>query len=305
MRLGLVAVERRESNASTKRRERECDWCRADVVNQRKSHRHHIVPRFYLEGFVGKGRILWQYDKKDPQVVRASSPANCGVIKDYHRINDANPDAYEELLALTENAAAPVVNKANQRQRLPSDDRYALAAFVAFLKYRSPAYVESTRETQEQMMTTLLKLQQRHDDSFPSGDFKVKMDRTGVYASLGPAALNLAKFLCSMRWAFVTTDDSCPLLTSDSPVVTIDPTRRGAAMWKTTVFMSEETEMKVPISRNVALVCGHKLIRDGCYVGVSPAHVRDLNKLVAVHASRFVWADRKSPAISQLVCKYT
>jgi hypothetical protein len=273
-------------------------------VNPDTSHRHHIVPRFYLEGFVDTSGTLWQYDKNSPQVVRAGSPANCGVIKDYHRINDANPDAYEKLLALTENAAAPVVNKVSQRQRLSRDERYALAAFVAFLKYRSPAYVESARETQEQMMTMLVKLQQRHDDTFPSGEFKVKMDRTGVYASLGPAALNLAKFLCSMRWAFVTTDDSCPFLTSDSPVVTVDPTRRGVAMWKTTVFLSDETEMKVPISRNVALVCGHKLIRDGCYVGLSPVHIRDLNKLVVVHASRFVWADRKSPAISQLVRKY-
>jgi len=272
--------------------------------NQVKSRRHHIVPRFYLEGFTGTSGALWQYDKTNPANVRKVSPISAGVIRDYNRINAANPDAYEELLALTESFAAPVVRKIQKREPLTADERYALALFVAFLKYRSPGYVESARESQEQTMNLILQLKQRHDPSFPKEELRIKMDRTGVYAAHSPVARDLADKLRSMKWAFVTTDDSCPFLTSDSPVVVINPEKRGVEMWRTTVYMSVDAELRCPISRNVALLCGHKLVRDGDYASLSSANVRDTNKLCVAQATRFVWADRKSPAFTQLVRKY-
>ena len=76
-------------------------------------------------------------------------------------------------------------------------------------------------------------------------------------------------------------------------------------MWKTTVYGSRDVELRLPISRNVALLCGHRLVRDGFYFSFGPVNIRDFNKHTVIHAARFVWADRKSPTISGLVRKYS
>ncbi len=270
-----------------------------------KTHRHHIVPKFYLRGFVDGKRRLWEYDKTNPEVhAVATTPNRASVLLDYHKLNGPKPDAYEELLALTEWAAAPIIASVRARQPIASNHKYALALFVAFLKYRSPGYVEQARETQEQVMNMMWQLKQRHDPSMPQGDFRIKMDRTGVYAALSPWAAKMAEHLCRMRWAFETTDRDNPFLTSDSPVAVLDPTKRGAAMWRTTIFMSEESELTCPLSSDTALICGWKLRRDCAYAPVPTSLVHDVNKRSISMATRFVWADRKSSAVANLVEKY-
>jgi hypothetical protein len=270
-----------------------------------KTHRHHVVPKFYLRGFVDANRRLWEYDRTNPEVhAVATTPNRASVLLDYHKLNGPNPDAYEELLALTEWAAAPIIARARARQPIDSSHKYALALFVAFMKYRSPGYVEQARETQEQVMNMILQLKQRHDPTMPQGDFRIKMDRTGVYAALSPTAAKLAEHLCRMRWAFETTDRDNPFLTSDSPVAVIDPSKTGVAMWRTTIFMSEESELTCPLSPDTALICGWKLRRDCAYAPVPTSLVRDVNKRSITMATRFVWADRKSTSIAKLVEKY-
>jgi uncharacterized protein DUF4238 len=101
--------------------------------------RHHYLPLFYLEKFSRRG-LLWVYDQYSNEF-RRQPPKDTAVethrysFLDEHGRLDASMEA---LLSRFETEAAPALAKLETGQPISTDDRCAIAAFVALLSTRVP-----------------------------------------------------------------------------------------------------------------------------------------------------------------------
>lgn len=101
--------------------------------------RHHVVPQFYLRGFADGEKLTTVRlpgDQRFTQVVRkAASETNFYALEGH----EGGEDAFEKALASVEGETAGVFDSVVRGVwPLPSDDRTALAYFVALQAVRGP-----------------------------------------------------------------------------------------------------------------------------------------------------------------------
>lgn len=101
--------------------------------------RQHYLPEFYLEEFCKEG-MLWIFDRSRNDY-RQQKPLNTGVVGHLYTVRDAeNRQRFEieEMLAKIEGDAAHAMRKLDSGQAITTDERYAVAEFIALAFTRTP-----------------------------------------------------------------------------------------------------------------------------------------------------------------------
>ena len=118
---------------------------RVGDTQQPEPRRHHFVPACWLAGFTESGDKdgeLWVTDFSRGRQWQ-TNPEKAGVIKDFYRIDEPNPDPViiEKALSKIEDEIAPVFKALDRERREPfKDELDALLHFMAIQWVRIPAF---------------------------------------------------------------------------------------------------------------------------------------------------------------------
>lgn len=113
--------------------------------------KHHYLPEFYLKGFCPNAH-LWVYDREKGES-RKLYPETAAIRKGFYTVEGPEGERdhreVERRLGVVENQAAPAIRKLDAKGMLELRERYALAMFVALLKFRTTAFERQTAELDE------------------------------------------------------------------------------------------------------------------------------------------------------------
>lgn len=110
-----------------------------------RPRRHHIVSRFYLDGFCAENsEALAVYDRVR-NMYRAQRPAEVAHRRDYYAYENEQGELVfdiEVALGEVETAASSAIAMVDNDEELADDDKISLATYTAFQFTRTPAYAE-------------------------------------------------------------------------------------------------------------------------------------------------------------------
>jgi hypothetical protein len=214
--------------------------------------RHHYVPAFYLAEFaetrVRHGRLR-VFDVNTGRTY-GGTPDSVAFERDLYRIKTKDPsDALivETRLAELEGMSAPVIKAMNDSGKLPDDEGLtAVFALLTFQAVRVPAVFEKIERFQSDTMLLVLKqsaanpavlrkyalqfdptltdediaeLKQGLDAFLSSPNPSLHFEHTHLVATALDATGPIARELERRHWSLATAPESCPLITTDNPIV--------------------------------------------------------------------------------------
>jgi len=300
------------------------------MVSSKK--RHHHIPRFYLQRFASlRDRDeISTYDQQSGEAW-SSTVENTAVEK--HLYSVRMPDGkrnteLEDLLAKIEGVAAPLLDKLLRDYQLDGEDRARFASFVAMMYVRTNAYRRGFAELQGQGLQSIMYANAAHERAFHSSvkryekdvrllteeekcqlrddmldpsRFILSIPREATLLALGTHD-QLVPVIHEMTWTLLDCPKNRSLITSDNPVVMWLPPQhhdpgRGAG------FLHPKIEVTIPLSPNVCWF-GHwrKPARNA--LQVSTEQTKELNRLRAIFAERYLYGSRFDEGIRRLAVKY-
>ncbi|MGE4106491.1 MAG: DUF4238 domain-containing protein [Bacteriovoracia bacterium] len=247
--------------------------------------KHHYVPECYLINFTDteKDSRIIQVFSKEKKTSFKTSVSNVGHIRDFYRL-DASEGIDDEfgietkMLAPMEGAAAPVLRKIIQEEKLPEDpvQLARLWTFIAFLAMRGPLSREHAAEVVDRTakdwaqafaakgtpqdlkvlydrMNTpernRMNLEQLKDIA-NSKHYKFKTTQNYILSLTLDYARRLAPLLAKRDWCILVAS-SGQFITSDQPVL-VHWSRR-VRIKHGRGFGSESNELIVPLSPRICL----------------------------------------------------
>jgi hypothetical protein len=270
--------------------------------------RDHYVPQHYLEGFTDSSHRIYQYERGSTDILRTSTKA---VANENHRW----PKETELYLANEVEAPAnAVLDSIRNRQPITQSSRDILSTYMvvmlqrvpkglARVKARAPEVQESVFSEVESKILTLIeehpskrKVLENALEGLPSlrakylDDFPMEV----WYQLLTPDSMpRVRAILPAMTWVFLTTDKSCPFLTSDNPFFFFEHIGIG----------KPESEITFPISSTVVLWATWRSNLVEGYVPARDTIVRETNRRMASSATRYSYCSMETPWIVSLVNK--
>jgi len=291
------------------------------------AHRHHFNPQFYLAGFTvsgSKDECLWALDKKEFKQWK-DKPKNLAFQTDFYRIEapGVNPDEMEKALGKFENKIAPIVNKIIDLEALPVDKDFTmLIIWIALMVFRTPRFrrvyekpLENIGKLVLKMMTATPEIWNNIQESMKKNGYTSKkkasyedvkrfvesdyytIEITKEFSREFHTQL-LIKFveeimpsLISREWsiAFVR-DKSNEFICSDNPVLL--RWTKPMPKFDNPGFERENTEVIMPLNKNIALL--GRFEGKSQRLWVSRKQVATINRLLAIHAQRFIYSSRKN-----------
>ncbi|MCF8881493.1 DUF4238 domain-containing protein [Erythrobacter sp. SN021] len=171
-----------------------------------QTENHHWVPKFLLRNFASDDGRVYSFDlatgeigKRPPK--RLASSLNFNQLM----VGDA-PHVFEQTFERIETAAAPVIKKALNQNRLSDlsgQDRFALSRFVAAQSFRTQAYREGLGASRRGY--DIGKVISAHCDDIDQ----------------------LANLIAMRRWALMRTGEDRPFVIGDNPLVLQNTARPG------------------------------------------------------------------------------
>lgn len=295
-----------------------------------KKRRHHILPRFYLDGFTSplKKSILYQYEKGNLKIVKIT-PENAAIIKDYYSIDDPRSEEdenlVEELLSVVESYSAPVIKKIKAKEDISDEDREKFSIFLAYMFTRVPHHRQMTEDIYGKGMKSWLMALASHKEGFKSHIKKYEEDtgkkigfpveklreflideskyevraHPNVSLDFISFALKIAPIFLDMKWSFWEATENYKYLTSDNPLYYHD---RTAPPGQGIGLINENIEVYFPVSRDLMFF--------GCWNNIQgykksdSNNVKGWNRNTIVYASRFVYSPQRSEGINKIVQKF-
>ncbi|RWR18234.1 DUF4238 domain-containing protein [Microbacterium enclense] len=213
----------------------------------RPPRRHHVVPRFYLEGFA-KARLLRVVDLPgDNRFTQSVTSAT--VENDYYTV-ESHPeggDVFERALGRIEAEASQVFRQVTQENMWPLHpvDRETLATFITLQLLRGPAQREQLKQTALAVARLIIsasgphglqRLAAAHGEDLSAAEAKKTWEQLSADGALdvtisaathighlGYLLPRLLKYIHGRPWALVRFERR-GLITSDAPVYMIpDP----------------------------------------------------------------------------------
>jgi Protein of unknown function (DUF4238) len=217
-------------------------------------HRHHVVPRFYLEGFISPDDpgALHMYEKGRPSARRltprvVASQEHFYTAELLGGVRDSN--IVENVLKTLEDQAAPILRKTLQGEQLTAEERHLFAYFVATMYLRVPHFRSVNQQIQEERFKEQMRIlvtdprgrdwieadirrQEEETGRTCSEDARDFLERPLVEGSftfeiwpedtmrLLPVAQEWGHDLEGMQWTFLVADDA-QFVTSDNPLVRV------------------------------------------------------------------------------------
>lgn len=291
---------------------------------------HHLLPAFYLRGFCNgethKGQAHEDAPKRcrvfihdrDRGECRGRGVKNVAVERHFYSADtpesgrDSEP---EEKLGVLETRAARVTRGLGYGKGLTDVQRAWLARFVAYMKFRTPAFRTWTELFAEQNAKVLKELyfptvDSMHEylrsrgipvDEVPEKieelygrvhDEGYKLPVTKNYMLLRMFELGdkVAEVLFSFDWTFAWADKRTSFVTSDDPLIVLDERMEPPNTYSGDVGVASPNTTKVlPLRQDVCLLIGTGApsIR---HVRLDRKAVRELNLKQARHYDRWLIA---------------
>lgn len=227
-----------------------CGGWRARTVSDRKNH--HYLPRFYLRNFgVGESIALYNLDRRG-HVPRASIAGQCQ--RSYLYGTDGR---VERRLGEIEKKAALVIGRllADRVVFEPmAADHFALAIFVSFQLSRTPQAAQRSINTLQRMEEALAK--GLADDMAQRGRLLGPPPASledAVLGNLG-VARQTAHTMLDLRPKLLVNATDSAFITSDSPLVLLNPWCRGWNATGVLGLMCAGLQIFMPLSPEVVLL---------------------------------------------------
>lgn len=278
--------------------------------------RHHYLPQFYLKGFGAAGR-LWVYDREKGEI-RAQGPKTVAVEKGFYAVRGPGGELdyaeVEERLGVVESQAAPAIRKIDEGGALELNERYALAMFVALLKYRTKAFerqsselsdVLSDPEAAKEMLApsvegvkALLRqigyegagledMAQGVYDHIHKRGVEHRPDPNSRLENMLRGAHEIGNQLVRGALTVARAPEGCRFITSDDPyAVVAQPGAQDPRAWQGAEIIPPGYEGWVPLSGRSLLVTGHEDL-SGRYIRFDEGEVRATNVMIAAQCERF------------------
>ncbi len=276
--------------------------------------RHHILPRFYLNGFCRNER-LWVFDR-ELKTIRQSTPANTCVKKHYYSFTDnegKKTTEVEEWLALIEGEAKPIIDKINAGDRLTIDEKYVLSVFIGTMMDRGTDFekqvqkfqgrmtemiadmifsdVERTKSVYKQMeRETGKKIDYPADklvEFHKRGEYEIKILRNASLELFPKVAVDMAGIFPQMDWVVCHAPKRSSYITIDNPFVLVPPVDHNPKSFYGIGIATPGAKKVFPVSQKTCLLIGDK--GDNItHVEVDQKSVRQANMYVSYYTDRFL-----------------
>jgi hypothetical protein len=296
--------------------------------------RHHFDPALHLRHFVGeapKGQV-WTYDKQAGNA-RPATPENTAVQSHFYSVqrDDGSMDTtIEEYLAEVESDAAPIY-EGLLRGEIPghSQLRADFAQFLALMHVRTPAMRRMAGElrgreiqirnyayaTNPEAFDALLRRIEKKGGPVYTAEQKEQLrqgflDPTDYVIEVSgqqtltvlKIADKLAPIFFDMKWSIVRSLGGF-FITTDNPLVReVDPKTRHPVLGDRG-FLNKTSEIIYPLSPTCMLLMSWDQAAPS--VGVFPPdHVNNVNRGLAAHSDRYLYAHLRDDKISQLAAQF-
>jgi hypothetical protein len=284
-----------------------------------KPRKHHYLPEFYLKGFCATAE-LWVYDrqKDEPRKLR---PETVAIRKNFYTVEGPNGEKdhaeVERRLGVVENQAAPVIRRLDAGDKIELRERYALAMFVALLKFRTTAFERQIEElnsvlTDPEHAKWLLapsveavhvQLKQLGYDGPELLDlaqaYYDRIHEEGVQHRPGPNSRLEMMFSSTHQigtefvlkpWTVARSPEGSYFITSDLPLIVVSTgDAQDPFSFEGPGIIPSGYEAWIPLSRRTLLRIGNEAL-SGRYTRLEECEVHDVNVMVAAQSERFFMA---------------
>lgn len=258
------------------------------------------------------------YDREKDEAHRRN-PKNMAFRKGFYAVQgpdgELNYAEIEERLGVVENQAAPIIKKLDLGDALELRERYALAMFVALLKYRTTSFerqlsefnlVLADPEAAKEMLASsvdgvkLLLKQIGYEDAELQEMAQVIYDHVhehGVEHQPGPnarleqmlqGAYELGTQLVLGDLTVARAPKDCCFITADNPyAVVAQPEAQDPFTWEGPGIIPPGYEGWIPLSGRSLLIAGHEGL-NGRYIQFDESEVHAVNVMIAAQCERFL-----------------
>ena len=277
------------------------------------------MPEFYLKGFCSTAE-LWVHDC-EKEHHRKLRPETVAIRKDFYTVEGPNGEKdhaeVERRLGVIENQAAPAIRKLDAESQLELRERYALALFVALLKFRTTAFERQTEEFNGVLadpeaakellapsvegVRILLRQAGYDGPKLPELAREVydHIHEEGVQHQPGPNvrleamlgyAHKLGKELVLKSWTIARAPEGHSFVTADHPYAVVSAGgTQDPLSFEGPDIVPPGYQAWVPLSRRSLLVVGYEALKER-YIRLKESTVHTVNVMVAAQAERFFMA---------------
>lgn len=255
-----------------------------------EKRRHHYIPQFYLNKFIDRrfkppeSAYLWVFEHGAVESKR-KAPKNTAFevgFYDVHIGKDIISNDVENNLANLESLASIIMKKiekgglpnrhekqifsefiwtmqmrttfqrSNQNNVIEDVHRYSLQIAANHPEYLQEALIAS-EATQEEVTDEKIK---KMIDLICSNNYDVKIPQEYSILSMIDNAQQMSNIISKMHWSFLKSSDQDLLLTSDNPVVIVDP--NGESNFLGPGYLNKNIELTFPLTPNLCLLATWK-----------------------------------------------
>ena len=286
----------------------------------RQHKKQHKVPRTYLEAFTNKDGRVWVADNK--MRLFSQKPKNILTENDFYTVRF--PDGGGTLKVETEflggiEATYSIIYQEKIFKHLPlsKTEKAAMAIFVAATLERSPRRREALQDGFDQVRDITEKMramvagmtpeekkafeaaqtpvsEESRRNSTPADEFLKAGEDVASFHSAGipEGVVATAPLIFEMRWTFLIRPEGAePFVTSDSPCTLDNPSLPPRSIYGPGLGQ-KNIEVCMPLSPDLALMCGWLFDKDWGYVPGTVKEVNEINRRVMRRSETLVSNDR-------------
>jgi hypothetical protein len=237
--------------------------------------------------------------------------------------------SFEAAMSEMESRAASAIQTLKEHEAITGQVKLDLAAFVALMYTRVPAFRENMQKiwgrwadlvlvgfaSDEDRCRVLLDEIQAGKpagvpvtpkdlkDAILQGRVQTLLSHPSTLSFVIDFAGRMAQGLVQMEWVLVAASPGTEYVTSDNPVCREAPARDERSAWNPGLGLAS-VEVTFPITREFALLASWQPFTRRHLVA-SPAAVREVNRRTVMSAQRFVYSPGKSVGLLRLVKKHS
>ena len=285
--------------------------------NRPEKIRQHTVARRYLKGFTVDEDQLIQYDR-EMSTCYPVSVDDASVVKRIYSIQQPNgewDDSIEDYFMQLEGDAGPILENLIAGQTPTKSEKCVFALYLArqmqrgqfmadfarreALRFRDPRFLVTFLEKHHQQLAAQCGEQEldkaiREFAAHPQG---VDIDPKTYLRVLIPETPPYAAMIADLHWRVERSRKSF-FVTSDQPTCV---RRRGQPVNPRVVgLLVEDAELYFPLNKNRLLIASKTRPRDW-KTDVGVPRVREINRIIVIHAFRFVFAPAEDRVLELLI----
>jgi hypothetical protein len=298
--------------------------------------KHHFVPQTYLRRFscIDSPEEIWTYDMEKEEKINAriSTIENTAFEKHFYSVTLPSGERIadmEDIIAGIEAKGAPILKKFLSDGLIQGQDKVDLASFIALLHVRTASFRKLYAELlimqlqnkmyaqtmdQKQFKEAINLMEKKEGKKFSNEEieeikdlflnpdkYNITFPRDLTLSALG-AHDTITPILYNMNWSLLEiNNDDRYFITSDNPVIkTISkanyyPQHLGLA--------DKNVQILLPLSTKNCLMM-HWRHNEPNKMIVSINGIKEINRLCAIHAERYLYAHKLDSGLQSLANKY-